>query len=117
MSSSWYAVLCRLVQPDLSLNGPLSMAGLQMHTWTLKGAVLSCLSCHHAVVGHNLHDIFCVMAGVLVLALAKTQIFEVYFFRVYFGLVMLGASHALILLPVLLSLLGPPQRHSNVQSI
>ncbi|DBB06657.1 TPA: hypothetical protein ACH3X1_012171 [Trebouxia sp. C0004] len=54
-------------------------------------------------------------AGVLVLAFAKTQIFEVYFFRVYFGLVLLGASHALVLLPVLLSLFGPPQRQSVVQ--
>lgn len=58
---------------------------------------------------------FCLlMAGVLVLAFAKTQIFEVYFFRVYFGLVVLGASHALVLLPVLLSLFGPPQRQSTV---
>ena len=55
------------------------------------------------------------LTGVLVLAFAKTQIFEVYFFRVYFGLVLLGASHALILLPVLLSLFGPPQRQSIVQ--
>ena len=55
------------------------------------------------------------LAGVLVLASAKTQIFEVYFFRVYFGLVLLGASHALILLPVLLSLFGPPQRQSVIQ--
>ncbi len=54
-------------------------------------------------------------AGVLVLAFAKTQIFEVYFFRVYFGLVLLGASHALIVLPVFLSLFGPPQRQSVVQ--
>ena len=50
------------------------------------------------------------IAGVLVLAFAKTQIFEVYFFRVYFALVLLGASHALILLPVLLSIVGPLQR-------
>ena len=57
----------------------------------------------------------CLLAGVLVLAFAKTQIFEVYFFRVYFGLVLLGASHALVLLPVLLSLFGPPQRQSTVQ--
>lgn len=56
-------------------------------------------------------------AGVLVLAFAKTQIFEVYFFRVYFALVLLGASHALILLPVLLALFGPPQRQSLVQLV
>ena len=61
--------------------------------------------------------VLCLMAGVLVLAFAKTQIFEVYFFRVYFGLVLLGASHALVLLPVLLSLIGPPQRQSTVQLV
>ena len=56
-------------------------------------------------------------AGVLVLAFAKTQIFEVYFFRVYLALVLLGASHALILLPVMLALFGPPQRQSLVQLV
>jgi Niemann-Pick C1 protein len=43
---------------------------------------------------------------VTVLAFAKTQIFEVYYFRVYMALVLLGAGHALVLLPVLLSLAG-----------
>lgn len=50
-------------------------------------------------------------AGVVVLAFARTQIFEVYFFRVYFSLVILGALHGLILLPVLLALVGPPPFH------
>lgn len=85
-----------------------------MDVWALTDSV--CAACHSQAVrqpdavSHNLHNIFCLMAGVLVLAFAKTQIFEVYFFRVYFGLVMLGASHALVLLPVLLSLFGPPPR-------
>lgn len=42
-----------------------------------------------------------------VLAFARTQIFRVYFFRMYLALVLVGAAHGLILLPVLLSLLGP----------
>ncbi|EIE26672.1 multidrug efflux transporter AcrB transmembrane domain-containing protein [Coccomyxa subellipsoidea C-169] len=46
--------------------------------------------------------------GVMVLAFAKTKIFEVYYFRVYMALVVLGAAHSLILLPVLLALAGPP---------
>ncbi|KAL6781423.1 SSD3 [Auxenochlorella protothecoides x Auxenochlorella symbiontica] len=45
--------------------------------------------------------------GVAVLAFARTQIFRVYFFRMYLALVLVGAAHGLILLPVLLSLLGP----------
>ncbi len=46
--------------------------------------------------------------GVLVLAFAHTAIFEVYYFRMYFALVLLGAGHGLVLLPVLLCMVGPP---------
>ena len=42
------------------------------------------------------------------LAFARTQIFEVYFFRMYLALVVLAAGHGLVLLPVLLALAGPP---------
>lgn len=42
------------------------------------------------------------------LAWAQTQIFEVYYFRMYVALVVLAAAHALVLLPVLLTLAGPP---------
>ena len=48
------------------------------------------------------------LAGVVVLAFARTEIFEVYYFRVYSALVILGAAHSLVLLPVLLALAGPP---------
>ncbi|MEW5314765.1 MAG: hypothetical protein WDW38_006235 [Sanguina aurantia] len=48
------------------------------------------------------------MVGVAVLAGAATQIFEVYYFRLYLALVILGAAHGLVLLPVCLSLAGPP---------
>ncbi len=47
-------------------------------------------------------------AGVVVLAYAQTQIFEVYYFRMYMALVVGAAAHALVLLPVLLALAGPP---------
>ncbi len=47
-------------------------------------------------------------AGVVVLAFARTQIFEVYYFRIFLALVALGAAHGLALLPVLLALAGPP---------
>lgn len=47
-------------------------------------------------------------AGVAVLSRAHTQIFEVYFFRMYCGVVAYAALHSLVVLPVLLALLGPP---------
>ena len=39
-------------------------------------------------------------AGVVVLAWAQTQIFEVYYYRMYAALVVIAAAHALVLLPV-----------------
>ncbi|KAI9827661.1 MAG: hypothetical protein M1826_006224 [Phylliscum demangeonii] len=44
--------------------------------------------------------------GVSVLAFTRSKIFEVYYFRIWLALVVLAAAHALVFLPVALSIFG-----------
>jgi Niemann-Pick C1 protein len=45
--------------------------------------------------------------GVLVLALAESTLFRLYYFRMYLGIILLGLFNGLVLLPVVLYHFGP----------
>jgi len=45
--------------------------------------------------------------GVLVLALAKSTLFRLYYFRMYLGIVLLGLFNGLMVLPIVLNKMSP----------
>lgn len=49
--------------------------------------------------------------GVSVLAFAPSPIFTLYYFRMYMAIIVLGSFHGLVILPLVLSLIGP--KHAN----
>ena len=46
------------------------------------------------------------LIGISVLALTRSKLLEVYFFRMWLSLILSGALHGLVLLPVVLSYVG-----------
>lgn len=53
------------------------------------------------------------LGGIIVLAFSKSQLFQVFYFRMYLAMVVYGATHGLIFLPVLLSYIGMSRLYQN----
>lgn len=57
---------------------------------------------------------FTKLIGISILAFTRSKIFEVYYFRMWFLLIIISALHALVLLPILLSYFGDLNKSNTI---
>lgn len=57
---------------------------------------------------------FTKLIGISILAFTRSKIFEIYYFRMWFLLIIISALHALVLLPILLSYFGDLNKSNTI---
>ncbi|XP_051139854.1 uncharacterized protein LOC127257464 [Andrographis paniculata] len=129
-------ILLVLVMIVVDLLGVMSMLHIQLNALSVVNLVMSvgiavefCVHITHAFLvangdrNHRMKEALTTMGasvfsgitltklvGVLVLCFSRTEVFVVYYFKMYLSLVLLGFLHGLVFLPVILSMFGPPSR-------